>query len=97
LLDETVVEVKPKRGRPRKIAPWYEAVAKTMANGTTLRMALLWNRIQLTREQLRLLYKNVEFRRLYRLERAMFMYNEFGKRPPTELERIRKNLERQIR
>jgi hypothetical protein len=68
-----------------------------MANGTTLRMALIWNGIQLTPGQIRLLYKNLEFRKMYRLERAMYMYNEFGKRPETELERIRKNLERQIR
>jgi hypothetical protein len=96
MTEPQLTEVKRKPGRPRKIAPWYEAVAKTMANGTTLRMALVWNGIQLTHEQIRLLYKNLEFRRMYRLERHLYMLNEFGKRPQTEMERLRKALEKRI-
>jgi hypothetical protein len=62
--------VKRKPGRPAKFAPWFPAVAKTMANGTSLRNALLWNRIQV---------------------------EEYGKRPQSELEAIRKNFERLLR
>lgn len=86
----------PKRGRPRKFAPWFAAVANTMANGTTLRTALRLNNLTLEDSEMRLLYKNLEFRKMYRVERHLFMYNQFGKRPQTELERIRKNLARQI-
>ena len=88
---------KRKPGRPAKFAPWFPAVAKTMANGTTLRNALLWNRIQVGEREIHNLYKNVEFRRLYQLERHMFMYTEYGKRPQSELEAIRKNFERLLR
>ena len=88
------IEVKRKPGRPRKIAPWYETVAKRMADGTTLRNALMWERIQLSPEQIRLLYKNVEFRKMYRLERHLYMLNEFGRKPQTEMDRLRKALEK---
>jgi len=88
---------KRKPGRPAKFAPWFPAVAKTMANGTSLRNALLWKRIQVSEREIKNLYKNVEFRRLYKLERHMFMYTEYGKRPQSELEAIRKNFERLLR
>lgn len=96
MTDSGGIKQKRKPGRPRKFAPWFEKVAKTMANGTTLRMALIWNGIQLTPSEIRLLYKNLEFRRMYRLERHLYMLNEFGKRPPTEMERLRKALEKRI-
>jgi len=86
--------LKRKPGRPAKFAPWFPAVAKTMANGTSLRNALMWNHISLNDLEIHNLYKNVEFRRLYKLERHMFMYTEYGKRPQSELEAIRKNFER---
>ncbi len=88
---------KRKPGRPAKFAPWFPAVTKTMGNGTSLRNALLWNRIQVSEREIKNLYKNVEFRRLYKLERHMFMYTEYGKRPQTDLEAIRKNFERLLR
>jgi len=88
--------VRAKRGRPRKIAPWFAAVTKRMADGTTLRMALMWEGVQLSHADMRLLYKNVEFRRMYRLERHLYMLNEYGKRPQTEMERLRKALEKRI-
>lgn len=94
---ELPADAERKPGRPRKYAPWFEKVAQTMRDGTTLEMALVWNGIILSKEERRKLYRNLEFRRLYRLERQLYMYNEYGKRSPTELERIRKNLERQIR
>jgi hypothetical protein len=88
---------KRKPGRPGKFAPWFAAVAKTMGNGTSLRNALMWNRIQVSEREIKNLYKNVEFRRLYKLARHMFMYTEYGKRPQSELEAIRKNFERTLR
>jgi hypothetical protein len=87
---------KRKPGRPRKIAPWFATVAKRMADGTTLRMALMWERIQLDRTDMRKLYRNLEFRRMYRLERHLYMLNEYGRKPKTEMERLRKVLERRI-
>ena len=68
-----------------------------MANGTSLRNALLWNRIQVSEREIKNLYKNVEFRRMYKPERLMFMYTEYGKRSQSELEAIRKNFERLLR
>jgi len=85
-----------KQGRPRKVVPWFAAVAKRMADGTTLRLALMWEGLQLSHAEMRLLYKNVEFRRMYRLERHLYMLNEYGKRPQTEVERLRKALEKRI-
>ena len=88
---------KRKAGRPRKVALWFAAVAKTMADGTPLKMALIWNRITLDAAERRKLYRNREFRKLYRIERQLYMLNEYGKRPLTEMEAIRRNFEKQIR
>jgi hypothetical protein len=88
---------KRKAGRPRKVAPWFAAVAKTMANGTTLQWALIRNGISLDKAERRKLYRNKEFRRLYTIERNLYMLNEYGKRPESEMERIRKSFERQFR
>jgi len=90
------IEEKRKPGRPRKIAPWFAAVAKRMADGTTLRMALMWERIQLDHAEILQLYKNTEFRKMYRLERHLYMLNEYGRKPKTEMERLRKALEKRI-
>jgi hypothetical protein len=88
---------KRKAGRPRKVAPWFAAVAKTMADGTTLQWALIRNGISLDKAERRKLYRNREFRRLYTIERKLYMMNEYGKRPESEMERIRKSFERQFR
>jgi hypothetical protein len=88
---------KRKAGRPRKVAPWFTAVAKTMADGTTLQWALIRNGISLGKAERRKLYRNREFRRLYTIERNLYMMNEYGKRPESEMERIRKSFERQFR
>jgi hypothetical protein len=87
---------KRKPGRPRKFAPWFAAVAKRMADGTTLRHALMWEGLHFTNAEIHALYKNLEFRRMYRLERHLYMLNEYGKRPQTEIDRLRKALERRI-
>jgi len=88
---------KRKAGRPRKVAPWFAAVAKTMANGTTLQWALIRNGISLDAAERRKLYRNREFRRLYTIERKLYMLNEYGKRPESDMERFRKSLERMFR
>jgi hypothetical protein len=88
---------KRKAGRPRKIAPWFAAVAKTMADGTALQWSLIRNGISLDKAERRKLYRNKEFRRLYTIERNLYMLNEYGKRPQSEMERIRKSFERQFR
>jgi hypothetical protein len=93
----TESNTKRKAGRPRKIAPWFAAVAKTMANGTTLKWALIRNGISLSDAERRKLYRNREFIRLYTIERNLYMLNEYGKRPESEMERIRKSFERQFR
>ncbi len=58
-----------KAGRPRVVASWFPAVARTMADGTPLRLALKRHGITLDKRQIRALYRNEEFKRLYREER----------------------------
>ena len=88
---------KRKPGRHRKYAEWFPAVARTMRDGTTLRNALMWNRITLTQREIRLLYKNREFKRLYQIERRLYMLSDYGKRPLSNEENFRKNIERTFR
>lgn len=52
-------------GRPRIIAKWFPAVAQSMADGNTLRESLRLNGITLDKGQIRALYRNEEFKRLY--------------------------------
>ncbi len=54
-----------KRGRPRIVASWFDQLAATMADGTPLRVALQRLGITLEKSQLRALYRNREFRRMY--------------------------------
>lgn len=81
-----------KRGRPPKSAPWFEKVAKTMADGTRLRLALILNGVSLSMREIRRLYRLVEFRRLYRVERRMYQLEKWGRVPQDQLERTRKRL-----
>jgi len=62
-----------KGGRPRIIASWFPAVARTMADGTPLRDALRLNGITLEKSQIRALYRNSEFRRLWQEERDRYL------------------------
>ena len=87
---------KRKPGRPRKFAPWFAAVAKRMADGTTLRMALMWEGLHFAKTEIHALYKNLEFRKMYRLERHLYLLNEYGRKPQTEMDRLRKALEKRI-
>jgi hypothetical protein len=63
-----------------------------MADGTALRMALLLNGLSLSNLEIRRLYRLVEFRRLYRLERRMYQLEKWGRIPQDELKRTRKRL-----
>lgn len=55
-----------KPGRPRILAPWFEAVATVMSDGTPLRQALGTVGIHgLTERQIRSLYRNRAFQALY--------------------------------
>jgi hypothetical protein len=58
-----------KPGRPRIVATWFPAVARSMADGASLREALKLNGIALDKTQIRALYRNEEFRRLLQEER----------------------------
>lgn len=76
---ELVRERGPRRaGRPPVIAPWYQAVATRMADGTPLREALaLCGIYGLTPKQIRSLYRNRAFQALYRAAREKYQ-REFG-------------------
>jgi hypothetical protein len=58
-----------KRGRPRIAASWFRKLAGLMADGTPLKTALKRAGITLDAAQVRALYRNTEFRRMYRKRR----------------------------
>jgi hypothetical protein len=68
-----------KRGRPRIVASWFSEVAETMADGTPLRSALQRRGISLDKSQIRALYRNREFKRMYQEWRG-----RCGRRLPSE-------------
>jgi hypothetical protein len=47
------------------MASWFRQVAEAMVDGTSLRVALELNGIALDAAQMRALYRNTEFRRMY--------------------------------
>jgi hypothetical protein len=68
LLAQGTLERQPgkrKPGRPRIVASWFEPLAAAMADGTSLRVALQRIGITLDKSQIRALYRNREFQRLY--------------------------------
>ena len=67
-----------KSGRPRIIASWFPAVAKTMADGTTLRTALAINGLSLRANEMRALYRNRAFQALYQQARRRFLIENWG-------------------
>lgn len=84
LRDQGTVEQPPKRrkaGRPRIVPIWFPAVAKTMADGTTLRTALAINRLSLSKREIRACYRNRTFQELYREARRRFLIQHYGRRP----------------
>lgn len=52
--------------RYRRVAPWFDEVARTMADGTSLRVALTKAGIELTPREIHNLYRHVAFRDIYR-------------------------------
>ena len=72
----------PKRrkpGRPRIVASWFPAVAKTMADGTTLRTALAINGLSLCANEMRALYRNRTFQALYQEARRRYLIENWGR------------------
>ena len=72
----------PKRrkpGRPRIVASWFPAIAKTMADGTTLRVALAINGLSLSAREMRALYRNRTFQALYQEARRRYLIENWGR------------------
>jgi hypothetical protein len=82
-----------KPGRPRVVASFFPALARCMADGTTLREALQRHGIALDKRQIRALYRNSEFKRLYQEARHRHQHSDlyFKKRLSRE-ERFRRML-----
>ena len=69
-------------GRPRIVASWFEAVAVSMADGTSLGMALAINGItNLSKSEIRACYRNRTFQALYREARRVFLAEHYGRKP----------------
>lgn len=72
-----------KPGRPRIVASWFPAVTKTMADGTTLRGALAINRLSLSANEMRALYRNRTFQALYQEARRRYLIENWGRKGPS--------------
>jgi len=82
-----------KPGRPRVVASFFPALARTMADGTPLRDALKRHGITLDKSQIRALYRNEEFKRLYREARRSHQHSDlYFKKRLTREERFRRML-----
>ena len=82
-----------KPGRPRVVASWFPEVASAMADGTTLREALKHHGIALDEKQVRALYRNSEFRKLYQEARHNHQHSDlYFKKRLTREERFRRML-----
>ena len=80
-------------GRPRVVASWFPAVARTMADGTPLREALQRHGISLDDPQVRALYRNKEFKRLYQEARHTHQHSDlYFKKSLSREERFRRML-----
>jgi hypothetical protein len=79
---QLVREGGPRRaGRPRIKAPWFQAVATAMSDGTPLRVALAAVGVQgLTERQIRSLYRNSELTAMRREARQKWL-RQWGFRP----------------
>jgi hypothetical protein len=87
LLQGQPTEQKPpsrrRPGRPRIVASWFPAVAKTMADGTTLRIALAINGLALSPNEMRALYRNRTFQGLYQEARRRYLLENWGRKGPS--------------
>jgi hypothetical protein len=69
----TAAPAKRKPGRPRRFELWFVRVARTMRDGTSMRNALIANRINVSAREIKNLYKNLAFQRLYKIERYLYL------------------------
>jgi hypothetical protein len=87
LLHGEAMEQKPpsrrRPGRPRIVASWFPVVAKTMADGTTLRTALAINGLALSPNELRALYRNRTFQGFYQEARRRYLLENWGRKGPS--------------
>lgn len=60
-------------GHPRKVAPWFEDVARAMADGTCLRTALVRSKVHLREDEIQNMYKLRGFRAIYQRERRAWL------------------------
>jgi hypothetical protein len=74
---------KRKPGRPRIVASWFPAVAKTMADGTTLATALAINGLRLGPSECRALYRNRTFKAMYQEARRRYLLENWGRKGPS--------------
>ncbi len=70
-----------KPGRPRIIASWFEKVAQTMADGTSLKAALAMNGLKLSKSEVRACYRNKTFRAMYQESRRRYLAEHYGRKP----------------
>lgn len=77
-----------KPGRPRIIASFYPALARVMADQTSLPKALRILGIHLDQRQVRALYRSREFKKMYKEARRQFL-SDYGKRPNQQLRKMR--------
>jgi hypothetical protein len=70
-----------KPGRPRIIASWFEKVAQTMADGTSLKSALAMNGLRLSRSEVRACYRNRTLKAMYQEARRCFLAEHYGRKP----------------
>ena len=70
-----------KAGRPRIIASWFSAVAASMADGTSLKVALALNGLSLSRGEIRASYRNKTLQALYQQAREEFLRANYGRKP----------------
>jgi hypothetical protein len=82
-----------KPGRPRVVASFFPALARTMADGTSLREALKRHGITLDKLQIRALYRSSEFKRLYQEARHRHQHSDlYFKKSLSREERFRRML-----
>ena len=70
---------KRKRGRPRIVARWFQKVAHSMRDGTSLRTALRINGLSLSKSEIRACYRNTTLRALYTEARRHYFSENRGR------------------
>lgn len=64
-------------GRPRIVAPWFETLAKQMADGKSLKKAAAILGIALSKEERGRMYERREFRKMYQAERKKYLQQKY--------------------